>query len=281
MPVPGSGSDKYRRGVVGVLAGSAAYPGAAVLACEGAAPLAGMVRYVGPERAESLVLGRRPEVVCGAGRVQAWVLGSGIGVDDDARLAEARAVLAGALTAVEDERVPVVLDAGAIDLVTPGVTLPPWVVLTPHAGELARLLTRCGMAGEAGDGVERAEVEAEPVRWLREVVRLTGATVLLKGSVTLVAAPGGVLWSQAGAPGWLATAGAGDVLAGVVGAFLAGSSMRVVRRPRLAAEVVAAAVVVHGLAATIASEAVGGGPITALDVAHAVPRAVAHLLATP
>lgn len=204
-----------------------------------------------------------------------------IGVDDDARLAEARAVLAGALTAVEDERVPVVLDAGAIDLVTPGVTLPPWVVLTPHAGELARLLTRCGMAGEAGDGVERAEVEAEPVRWLREVVRLTGATVLLKGSVTLVAAPGGVLWSQAGAPGWLATAGAGDVLAGVVGAFLAGSSMRVVRRPRLAAEVVAAAVVVHGLAATIASEAVGGGPITALDVAHAVPRAVAHLLATP
>lgn len=281
VPVPGSGSDKYRRGVVGVLAGSAAYPGAAVLACEGAAPLAGMVRYVGPERAESLVLGRRPEVVCGAGRVQAWVLGSGIGVDDDARLAEARAVLAGALTAVEDERVPVVLDAGAIDLVTPGVTLPPWVVLTPHAGELARLLTRCGMAGEAGDGVERAEVEAEPVRWLREVVRLTGATVLLKGSVTLVAAPGGVLWSQAGAPGWLATAGAGDVLAGVVGAFLAGSSMRVVRRPRLAAEVVAAAVVVHGLAATIASEAVGGGPITALDVAHAVPRAVAHLLATP
>ncbi|WP_454293805.1 NAD(P)H-hydrate epimerase [Salana multivorans] len=68
VPVPGSGSDKYRRGVVGVLAGSAAYPGAAVLACEGAAPLAGMVRYVGPERAENLVLGLAPggRVWCGS-----------------------------------------------------------------------------------------------------------------------------------------------------------------------------------------------------------------------
>lgn len=277
---PGARSDKYRRGVVGVLAGSDAYPGAAVLTCEAAAPLAGMVRYLGPSRVGDAVLARRPEVVCGDGRVQAWVLGSGIGAEDALRLAQARAVLARILAAETSEgardaegRVPVVLDAGALELVEPGFRLPRHVVLTPHAGELARLLGRL-----SGETVARASVEAEPVRRLREASALTGATVLLKGSVTLVADPSGPVWSQAAAPSWLATAGAGDVLAGLLGSMLARRSAQVVQGRLAAAEVAAGAALLHGLAARVASEKVEGGPILALDVARAAPRAVGRLL---
>lgn len=275
---PPAESDKYRRGVVGVLAGSAGYPGAAVLACEAAAPLAGMVRYLGPGRVGDAVLARRPEVVCGDGWVQAWALGSGVGVEDAARLAEARDVLARVLAAAEDDdaRVPVVLDAGALDLVEDGATLPPHVVLTPHAGELARLLGRL-----TGAPVAREEVEALPLRHLREAVRITGATVLLKGSVTLVAGPSGPVWSQTGAPSWLATAGAGDVLAGVAGALLARWSQRTIAEPERVAEVVAGGALLHALAAREASLASSGGPIVASDVARALPTAVGRLLGGP
>src|SRR5690606_10942129 len=144
------------------------------------------------------------------------------------------------------------------------------VVLTPHAGELARLLTRRGVA------VDRAAVEAEPARWAREAAERTGATVLLKGHTTLVAGADGLL-AQADAPAWLATAGAGDVLAGVLGALLAGRAEDVRADPALAARLAAAAALVHGRAA----HAAGPGPLTAGAVAAALPRAVADLLAEP
>src|SRR5690606_26685773 len=119
--------------------------------------------------------------------------------------------------------------------------LPPYAVLTPHAGELAALVSARGVA------VERAEVDAEPLRWARAAHELTGATVLLKGAVTVVVGPSGV-YAQAEAPAWLATAGAGDVLAGVLGALLAGRSADVAHDVDLPARLAAVAASVCGRA---------------------------------
>jgi NAD(P)H-hydrate repair Nnr-like enzyme with NAD(P)H-hydrate dehydratase domain len=144
------------------------------------------------------------------------------------------------------------------------------VVLTPHAGELARLLAAHGQP------VSREDVEAAPARWARAAAAVTGATVLLKGHVTVVVGPGpeAPVLAQADAPAWLATAGAGDVLAGALGALLAGRADDVREDPALAAHLAAAAAFVHGSAA----DAAGPGPVTAGDVARALPRAVAALL---
>lgn len=197
-PVPGPTSDKYARGVVGVDAGSHHYPGAAVLACTGATFAgAGMVRYFGSAR--DAVVSALPNVVLASGRVQAHVIGSGWG-DRPSGPSDVAGVLATGL--------PTVVDADAIGV------LPRWlngpVLLTPHAGELARLL-----------GVARAEVTADPVSAVRQAAERTGAVVLLKGATQYVAEPSGRVTLALPGPGWTAQAGSGDVLAGMCGALLA------------------------------------------------------------
>ncbi|QAY64468.1 bifunctional ADP-dependent NAD(P)H-hydrate dehydratase/NAD(P)H-hydrate epimerase [Xylanimonas allomyrinae] len=271
-PVPGPQDHKYTRGVVGVVAGTTTYPGAAVLTAAAAVRAgAGMVRYQGPDDVARAVVAARPEVVPADGRVQAWVLGPGLPADgvDDGQRGRARAALAAAsgLLAGTQDPVPAVVDAGALALLDR--PCPAWVVLTPHAGELAALLVA------HGEDVERVGVEAEPLRWARRAHELTGATVLLKGGATVVVGPG-VTYAQADAPGWLATAGAGDVLAGLLGAMLAARSAEVVAHPERAAAVAAAAALVHGRAA---ERATPGGPVAALAVADAIPGVVAGLLA--
>ncbi|MCK9792558.1 bifunctional ADP-dependent NAD(P)H-hydrate dehydratase/NAD(P)H-hydrate epimerase [Isoptericola sp. 4D.3] len=281
-PVPGPADHKYTRGVVGVVAGTATYPGAAVLTTTAAVRAgAGMVRYRGSEAVGRAVLAARPEVVTAAGRVQSWVVGPGVpggpeaahaGEDDGAddgqheRGRAGLAAAAGRLAGTAGGPVPAVVDAGGLGLLDDAS--PPWFVLTPHAGELTALLR------SRGEDVRRPDVEAEPLRWAGRAHELTGATVLLKGGVTVVVGPG-VAYAQADGPGWLATAGAGDVLAGVLGAMLAARSREVVERPALAAEVAAAAALVHGRAAHRANP---GGPVAALDVAHAVPHEIAALV---
>lgn len=261
-PVPDRAAHKYARGVVGVLTGSAPYPGAAVLSVAGALGAGvGMVRYRGA--AGPQVLAAHPEVVAGDGRVQAWVLGSGVAPDDDAQRARVRDALAHAVA--HDE--PAVVDAGALDLL-PG-RVPPHVVLTPHAGELAALLTA------RGEPTARVDVDAAPLHHARRVHELTGATVLLKGSTTVVVGPHGATYAQADAPPWLATAGAGDVLAGVLGALLAGRAADAVADPTLPAALAAAAAAVHGRAAHHANP---GGPVSATAVADALPAVVAALV---
>ncbi|GAA3088511.1 hypothetical protein GCM10020254_36580 [Streptomyces goshikiensis] len=140
LPVPTASSDKYRRGVVGVVAGSSQYPGAAVLAVSGALRGgAGAVRYVGP--AADAVLARYPETLIGRGRVQAWVVGPGLGTGRAAEVAE---VLA--------DPVPVLVDADGLRGLDPEVLRgrPAPTLLTPHAGEAAALLG--GFAGGGGSG---------------------------------------------------------------------------------------------------------------------------------
>lgn len=243
LPRPGPVSHKYTRGVVGIRAGSAAYPGAGALSVDGAAcGLAGMVRYDGDPAVLDLVRARHPEVV-GPGRVQAWVVGSGSDV--------------GAGQAVRDslvDDVPLVVDADALAFADQ--VRGRGAVLTPHAGELARML-----------GADRAAIEAEPLGFALRAAREYDAVVLLKGRHTVIAEPGGrVRVTMSGTP-WLATAGAGDVLGGLVGALLASGLS-----PFDAASVGSW---LHGAAAVRAS---GGGPIVAGDVAAALPALITSLV---
>ena len=205
-PVPGPRDDKYTQGVVGVIAGSHTYPGAAVL-CAGAAVAAtsGMVRYVGTGAEE--VLRAWPEVVAArrledAGRKPAWAVGPGMGTGPAAGELLRRVL--------ETDR-PVLVDADGLTLLAAN---PEWArgrrgptVLTPHAGEFARLTG--------------ADPAADRVGAARGLARQLGVTVLLKGQATVVAGPDGATMVNAAAGSWESTAGSGDILAGMIGALLA------------------------------------------------------------
>ncbi|NYI05944.1 NAD(P)H-hydrate epimerase [Allostreptomyces psammosilenae] len=291
LPVPGRDTDKYGRGVVGLAAGSERYPGAAVLAVSGAVRSgAGAVRYAGS--VADAVLAAHPEVLVHrggpreAGRVQAWVVGPGLGTGSAGEEA---------LGEVLASDVPVLVDADGLGLLAARGPEPLYrdapTLFTPHAGEAARLL-----------GVERAAVEAEPLAHALRLADAYGVTVLLKGDRTIItepAAPGGAeglgraqgpggdgAGAEAGrggagdarerrvfvnttGTGWLATAGSGDVLAGLVGGLLA-AGLPVV-------EAAAVGAYLHGLAGRLAAS---GAPTTAPDVARALPEAWRQVAST-
>lgn len=248
-PVPGPDDDKYSQGVTGVMAGSATYPGAAVL-CTGAAVAvtSGMVRYAGS--AGEQVLSRWPEVIATpghptAGRVQAWVVGPGLGTDETA---------AAALVFALETEVPVLVDADGLTILAAHPELvanrrAP-TVLTPHAGEFARL------AGSA-PGPDR-------VADTRRLADQLGVTVLLKGNVTVVADPDGVVHLNAAGQSWAATAGSGDVLSGIIGALLAAGLPP--------GEAAAAGAFVHSRAAEMSAGDPGPAPVPT-----SASRILAHL----
>ncbi|MCI1896440.1 MAG: bifunctional ADP-dependent NAD(P)H-hydrate dehydratase/NAD(P)H-hydrate epimerase [Ancrocorticia sp.] len=268
---PGPDSHKYTRGVVGLMTGSVAYPGAALLSASAAlAGGAGMVRFAGPRELASIVVQAHPEVVIAPGRVQCWVLGSGIDMEDSTASAEVARRLQESIA----DGCPVVVDAGAIALA--GETdLPSTVVLTPHPGELSRLLA------QRGEPMSREEIAANPAKAVRLAATLTGATVMLKSSVDLVAAPDGPLYVQSGAPAWRATAGAGDVQAGLLGAMLAawGDELAELGKGRgIPARIAAAAAHLHGHAAALAAGPGVGRPIRATEIAARLPDAIGMAL---
>ena len=248
-PVPGPHDDKYTQGVTGVMAGSETYPGAAIL-CTGAAVAAtsGMVRYAGTAAAE--VVSHWPEVIAtpghaSAGRVQAWVVGPGLGTDETA---------AAALCFALESDVPVIVDADGLTILAAhpelvaGRSAP--TVLTPHAGEYARL------AGSA-PGEDR-------VGATRRLADQLGVTVLLKGNVTVIAEPHGTAYLNVAGQSWAATAGSGDVLSGIVGALLASGLPP--------GEAAAAAAFVHARAADMAARDPGPAPVPT-----SASRILAHL----
>lgn len=276
LVVPRPGDDKYSRGVLGVFTGSHDYPGAAVLGVEAAMRTGvGMVRYTGPSAVRQLVLARRPEVVGVGGRVQAWLIGSGM------TSSRRTLILGGELAQATAQGVPTILDAGALDLVHEARGS---VVLTPHYRELAEVLAetarRSGHAGKAhaihAIPPTAADVAAHPALWATYAAEQLGATVLLKGSVTYIAGPDGARFTVSGIPSWLATAGTGDVLGGILGALLATRHSTIAQDAAAIAPIAATAVLVHALAARRASQ---GGPILALDVAEALPATIAAMLA--
>jgi ADP-dependent NAD(P)H-hydrate dehydratase / NAD(P)H-hydrate epimerase len=287
LPMPSAESDKYRRGVLGVVAGSDRFTGAAWLATGAAIHSgAGMVRLVSAGRPAAVVRQSWPEAVITviedagpdpaqvlrtAGRVQAWTAGPGMGTGDDAA-ALLREVLA--------SDVPVLVDADGLTLLAAHRDLLPRrapTLLTPHAGELSRLI-----------GADRADVEARRLEHVRRAAAEFGATVLLKGSTTVIAtadAAAPVRVNPTGTP-WLATAGSGDVLSGLAGSLLA--------QGLGPADAAAAAAYLHGLAARLAASGASGqygqygpgqgpgdalpdrpeAPISASDVLRALPASI-------
>jgi ADP-dependent NAD(P)H-hydrate dehydratase / NAD(P)H-hydrate epimerase len=252
---PGRLDDKYTRGVLGIVAGSPQYSGAAVL-CTGAALRGGcgMIRYAGT--APDIVRERWPEVVvhenvASAGRVQAWVIGPGIGTDDAASEALARVLYTD---------VPVLVDADGITLLgsdwfsgaTRERSQP--TILTPHDREFERLF---------------GEIGTDRLGAARRAAAESGAVVLLKGSATVVATPDGTAYVNPTGTPWLATAGSGDVLSGLIGAILASG----VEAPMAAA----AGAYLHGVAGRLAAE---GGPPSAVDVLESL-RTVMGVVAQP
>jgi hydroxyethylthiazole kinase-like uncharacterized protein yjeF len=256
-PMPGPKDDKYTQGVTGVIAGSATYPGAAVL-CTGAAVAAtsGMVRYAGS--AAEQVLSHWPEVIASptpesAGRVQAWVVGPGLGTDEQG---------AAALWFTLGTDLPVIVDADALTILAahPDMlasrTAP--TVLTPHAGEFARL---AGAAWPATSG-SGAPPGDDRIGAARRLADKFGATVLLKGNITVVADCDGPVYLNPAGQSWAATAGSGDVLSGVIGALLAAGLP--------GGEAAAAAAFVHAHAANLS--AADPGP-------HPAPTSASRILA--
>jgi len=300
LPSPTADSDKYRRGVIGVVSGSERFTGAAVLSVGGAIRGgAGMVRFVSASPAVDVVRQWWPEPVitslppepagggnrwtgttpedflASVGQVQAWVAGPGMGTGDDS---------AELLRAVLRTDLPVLIDADGLTVLAAHRDLLPRqapTLITPHAGELSRLT-----------GADRADIEAQRLRHARAAARQLGVTVLLKGSTTVICSPPGEsarpdLVNSTGTP-WLATAGTGDVLSGLAGSLLAQGL-----DPARAAQ---AAAFLHGVAARRAAAgdrqgtgpgdepgadewagdgvAAEGAPIGAADVVRALPGAI-------
>ncbi len=210
LPGPGTAADKFTGGLVGIAAGSPGYPGAPVLCVGGAVRTRpGMVRYAGAQAVA--VLSQWPEVVAAAtpaeaGTVQAWVVGPGMGTEGSS-IATLRWVLS--------QDVPVLVDADGLTVLA---VLPSLLaarrrsgqvtVLTPHDREFARVFPDIPLEDRLGA--------------VRRAAREGGATVLLKGHRTLIAEPGGQAAVNLSGSSWLATAGSGDVLSGVIGSLLAG-----------------------------------------------------------
>lgn len=242
VPRPAPDGHKYSRGVVGLRVGSATYPGAALLAVSGAnTGLAGMVRYVGT--ASEWVKRHNPEVV-GDGQAQAWVVGSGSADGANSALAFARA-----------SGVPLVIDADSLRALNGPLGVP--AILTPHAGELAALIRE-----------DRGEIEARPLHYARLAAKRFDAVVLLKGRRTTIASPdpGTPVRVNTTGTSWLATAGSGDVLGGLIGSLLAAGLAPI--------DAASAGAWLHGAAASLAS---AGGPVTASGVAAAIPAVIRSL----
>jgi len=269
LPRPGAESDKYRRGVLGLLAGSDRFTGAVLLSAGGAVHGgAGMVRVVTADVAAVLVRQAWPETVVtvhpddgdwdlpgSVGRVQAWVAGPGMGTDSAA---------AARLAAILRTDLPVLVDADGLTILSQQQGLLPRrapTLITPHAGELGRLLD-----------ADPASVEARRLEHARRAAGRLGVTVLLKGSTTIIAPPdaGPVLVNPTGTP-WLATAGSGDVLSGLSGALLA--------QGLTPAQAGLAGAYLHGLAGRLAASPDGAGqaPIGASDLVRALPAAFRSL----
>ena len=251
---------KYSRGTLGVITGSARYPGAAVLSTSAAlATGLGVLRFHSNSGLAHLVLHAAPEALVQPGKVDAWLLGSGI---ERNKYSDFTTWLRHRWFALaERQSVPTLLDAGAMGLA--GKLQQP-TLITPHAGELAKLLTA------RGERVTAEAIEGNPQKWATEASEKLGVTVLLKGSTTYVA-DGDALISLPVATPLLATAGSGDVLAGIIGALMATNYIEILNDASVLAEVAASGAFIHARAAELASE---GAPIAASDIVRNVAKSI-------
>ena len=263
IAIPSDLDNKYSRGVLGVITGSAQYPGAAVLTTSAAAATGlGMIRFYASSGLDHLVLHQTPSVVCHPGNVSAWIVVSGI----DARKFSSFTtwIRYRHFKSLKIQGVPTVLDAGALKLA--GKLEQP-TVITPHSGELARLLNSRGVS------VTAEAIEGNPKKWVVTAAKTLGVTVLLKGSRTYVANDSFLIELPL-ATTWLATAGTGDVLAGILGALVATHLIEVLNDSDYLAPLAATAALIHATAAKSASR---GGPISAESLIPEIAGAITQI----
>jgi hydroxyethylthiazole kinase-like uncharacterized protein yjeF len=255
---------KYSRGVLGVITGSAQYPGAAVLTSSAASATGvGMIRFHSSSGLAHLVLHSTPSVVVQPGKVTAWLMGSGVEAKKYSDLTTWLRHRWFKLATLQS--VPTVLDAGALHLAG---SLEQPTVITPHSGELSKLLTSRGVS------VSVEAIEGDPKKWVQEAADTLGVTVVLKGATTYVANDSVLIQLPSATP-WLATAGTGDVLAGIIGALVATNTVEILNDYNHLAAVAATGAFIHARAAEAASN---GGPINAEAVIGAIPRVISQLI---
>jgi hydroxyethylthiazole kinase-like uncharacterized protein yjeF len=262
--VPSSLDHKYSRGTLGVIAGSARFPGAAVLTTSAAlATGLGALRFHSSSGLAHLVLHKSPETLVQPGPVTAWCAGSGI---DYKKYSDITTWLRHRWFALlKRQNVPTLLDAGALNLAG---SLNQPTLITPHAGELSRLLQSRGIQ------VSSELIEADPRTWVQQAAETLSVTVLLKGSKTFVAQGSYVIELPVATP-WLATAGSGDVLAGIIGALIATNYIEILNDSQRLADCAATGAYIHNRAAIAASK---GGPITASAIIEEIAQSVASLV---
>jgi ADP-dependent NAD(P)H-hydrate dehydratase / NAD(P)H-hydrate epimerase len=255
---------KYSRGVLGLITGSAQYPGAAVLTTAAASATGvGMVRFHSSSGLAHLVLHTTPSAVVQPGKVAAWLVGSGV---DAKKYSDFSTYLRHRwFKLIRLQSVPTVLDAGALSMAG---SLEQPTVITPHSGELAQLLVSRGVQ------VSAEGIEGDPKKWVQIAADTLGVTVLLKGATTYVANDQLLLQLPEATP-WLATAGSGDVLAGILGALVATNAIEILNDYNHLARVAASAAYIQNQAALRAS---AGGPINAEAIISAISPVIAQLL---
>ena len=262
--IPSDLDHKYSRGVLGIITGSAQFPGAAVLTTSAAlATGLGIARFHSSSGLAHLVLHQSPEAVVQPGPVTAWLAGSGI---HHKKYSDFTTFLRHRwFTLLKQQTVPTVLDAGALHLA--GKLEQP-TLITPHAGELSRLFALHSVI------VSAEMIESDPATWAQKCSELLNVTVLLKGSKTVVA-QGDFVISLPRATPFLATAGSGDVLAGIIGALVATNYIEILNDSKRLAHVAATGAFIHNQAALLASD---GAPISATQIIDEIPRAIRKIL---
>lgn len=262
--IPSELDHKYSRGTLGVITGSAQYPGAAVLTTSAAlATGLGALRFHSSSGLAHLVLHKTPEALVQPGPVTAWIAGSGI----DGRKYENFSTWLRHrwFKLLQLQSVPTLLDAGSLYLA--GKLNQP-TLITPHAGELSKLLSLHGISASS------ELIEANPQEWVLRASSALGVTVLLKGSITYVAHKDYLIELPKATP-WLATAGSGDALAGIIGALIATNYIEILNDSNRLADIAATGAFIHNRAALAAS---GGGPITASSLIAEIQQIVTKLL---
>jgi len=262
--IPSELDHKYSRGTLGAITGSAQYPGAAVLTTKAAVATGlGVLRFHSSSGLAHLVLHAVPEVIVQPGKVDAWLVGSGI---SEGKFSDYTTWLRHRwFTLMKAQSVPTVLDAGALDWA--GKLSQP-TLITPHVGELAKLLMKRGVK------VSSEAIEADPKKWVVFAAKELGVTVLLKGSITYVA-NNEILIELPKATPWLATAGSGDVLAGIIGAIAATNYIEILNDQNNLARVAATGAFIHNSAAQLSSK---DSPISATSIIDFIPEALRKII---
>jgi hydroxyethylthiazole kinase-like uncharacterized protein yjeF len=262
--IPSDLDHKYSRGTLGMITGSAKYPGAAVLTSRAAVATGlGVLRFHSSSGLAHLVLHSIPEALVQPGKVDAWLCGSGVSekkYDDVSTWLRHRW-----FALIKAQSVPTILDAGALNWA--GKLSQP-TLITPHSGELSKLLKKRGISAST------EAIESDPAKWAEKASQILGSVVLLKGATTYVASEKNLI-ELPKATAWLATAGTGDVLAGIIGALVATNYIAILNDPEQLAKVAATGAFIHNLAAIAASK---DAPISATSIIEFIPEVIRKII---